>query len=176
MTGTFQRAPRQTTEMRKRQHRPARSHSSHRASTETEFIELEHESLDARRDELLATLHELYARASEVARRVLEDMQILEGLHGDTSELLYKLRSLPAAPPRAVLAEDPAPSRSTQNGPRLPRLLPFREVAQRVALSRSTIWRMERAGQFPPRRRVSVNKVAWWEPEVEEWLRNRARL
>lgn len=70
----------------------------------------------------------------------------------------------------------PTPGAATltqDSGARLPRLVPFREVAQRVALSRSMIWRMERAGRFPKRRRLSLNTVAWWEPEIEEWLRNR---
>lgn len=105
--------------------------------------------------------------------RILDDVRTLVSLHQETTELLYTLRSLPPESPPAPTPAAAAPTRD--NGPRLPRLVPFREVAQRVALSRSTIWRMERAGQFPPRRRLSVNKVAWWEPEIEEWLRNRQR-
>ena len=70
------------------------------------------ESVDDQHDELVATLHELYGRASEVARRILDDARILEVLHGETSELLWRLRALqserapaqaptPAAAPRS---------------------------------------------------------------------------
>jgi prophage regulatory protein len=57
------------------------------------------------------------------------------------------------------------------NGPI--RLLRFSEVRQRIGLSRSTIWRMERSGIFPKRVRVSVNVVAWREDEVSEWIRSK---
>jgi prophage regulatory protein len=107
--------------------------------------------------------------------RILDDMRTLASLHQETTQLLYVLRSLPSDRPPAPPPTPAAAARAPNSGPRLPRLVPFREVAQRVALSRSTIWRLERAGQFPRRRRLSVNKVAWWEPEIEEWLQNRQR-
>ena len=134
--------------------------------------------LTGKREELIGTVYELYGRANEVALRLQDDVRTLVDLHRETTELLYVLRSLaPAVPPAPAPPPAVAPARATapepDSGPRLPRLVPFREVAQRVALSRSTIWRMERAGQFPKRRRLSVNKVAWWEPEIEEWLRSR---
>jgi prophage regulatory protein len=111
--------------------------------------------------------------------RILDDMRTLASLHQEATELLYTLRSLASGgppaqvPTTAAAASAPAASPTRDRGPQLPRLVPFREVAQRVALSRSTIWRMERAGQFPKRRRLSVNKVAWWEPEIEEWVQSR---
>jgi prophage regulatory protein len=107
--------------------------------------------------------------------RILDDVRTLVSLHQETTELLYTLRSLPPESPPAQGPTPPAAAPAPDSGPRLPRLVPFREVAQRVALSRSTIWRLERAGQFPKRRRLSVNKVAWWEPEVEDWLQNRGK-
>lgn len=54
-----------------------------------------------------------------------------------------------------------------------PRLLRFPDVRVRTGLSRSTIWRLERQGQFPRHRRVSSNVVAWLESEVSEWIRSR---
>jgi prophage regulatory protein len=51
---------------------------------------------------------------------------------------------------------------------RLPRVL------ERTGLSRSTIWRLERAGLFPRRRRVSANVVAWLESEVTAWIEGRS--
>jgi prophage regulatory protein len=49
----------------------------------------------------------------------------------------------------------------------------FPEVRERVGLSRTSIWRLERAGIFPKRRRLSSNAVFWIESEIEEWLRSR---
>ena len=47
-------------------------------------------------------------------------------------------------------------------------------VHQATQLSRSTIWRLERDGQFPPRRKLSGNSVGWLRHEVENWIATRA--
>lgn len=51
------------------------------------------------------------------------------------------------------------------------RLLRFPAVRERTGLSRSTIWRLERRGEFPRHRRISANAVAWVEEEVADWIR-----
>jgi prophage regulatory protein len=131
--------------------------------------------LAGKRDELIGVVYEYYGRTNEVALRLQEDVRTLVDLHREITETLYILRSLPSERPPAQVPTPATAAPTLDSGPRLPRLIPFREVAQRVALSRSTIWRMERAGQFPKRRRLSVNKVAWYEPEIDEWLQNRER-
>jgi prophage regulatory protein len=162
---------------RERKHPSTKTRSSPNAHTDPRTRDLKR--LAGKRDELIGTVYELYGRANEVGLRLQDDVRTLVDLHRETTELLYVLRSLPSerpaaqVPPPATAAPARAAVPAPDSGPRLPRLVPFREVAQRVALSRSTIWRMERAGQFPKRRRLSVNKVAWWEPELEEWLRSR---
>lgn len=57
---------------------------------------------------------------------------------------------------------------------RFHRFLGFHEVRLRTGLSRSTIWRLERAHAFPTRRQVSINRVAWLEQEVDDWIRARS--
>ncbi len=49
----------------------------------------------------------------------------------------------------------------------------FKELRQRVGLSRTSIWRLERKGQFPRRWQLSDNAVAWLEDEVDQWVRAR---
>lgn len=51
------------------------------------------------------------------------------------------------------------------------RFLRFPVVRARTGLSRSTIWRLERRGDFPRHRRISSNAVAWAEHEVTDWIR-----
>jgi len=46
------------------------------------------------------------------------------------------------------------------------KLLRFPVVRERIGLSRSTIWRLERRGEFPKRYRISPNVVAWVEEDV----------
>ena len=53
------------------------------------------------------------------------------------------------------------------------RLLRFPAIHERTGLSRSTIWRLERHGDFPKHRRISANAVAWVEEEVITWIRSR---
>ena len=53
------------------------------------------------------------------------------------------------------------------------RLLRLKQVVAATGLSRMTIYRLEKLGNFPSRRRLSANSVAWHEEEVTEWLRSR---
>lgn len=50
------------------------------------------------------------------------------------------------------------------------RFLRFQAVRDRTGLSRSTIWRLERRGEFPLHRRISSNAVGWLEAEVNAWM------
>ena len=50
-------------------------------------------------------------------------------------------------------------------------LLRFKAVQQAVGLSRTTIWRMERASKFPARRKLSGNSVGWLKSEIENWIK-----
>ncbi len=47
------------------------------------------------------------------------------------------------------------------------------EVARLTGLSRTTRWRLERAGRFPRKRRISENAVAWVASEIENWMAER---
>ena len=49
------------------------------------------------------------------------------------------------------------------------RLLSLRDVVQQTSLSKPTIYRRIRAGDFPKSRRISLNRVAWSEREIEAW-------
>ena len=53
------------------------------------------------------------------------------------------------------------------------KLLRFPAVRERTGLSRSTIWRLEREGEFPRHRRISSNAVAWVEDEVLSWIHSK---
>jgi len=53
------------------------------------------------------------------------------------------------------------------------RFLRFPSVRARTGLSRTTIWRLERQGDFPRHRRISGNAVAWAEHEVADWIRSK---
>ena len=47
-----------------------------------------------------------------------------------------------------------------------------REVLKIVGLSRSSLWRKERLGVFPPRRKLGVGgrAIGWLLSEVRQWL------
>ncbi len=55
------------------------------------------------------------------------------------------------------------------------RVMRFEEVAQCTGLSRTTIWRLERAGKFPARFKISNKAVGWSAQEVENWLEQKRR-
>jgi prophage regulatory protein len=53
------------------------------------------------------------------------------------------------------------------------RLIRRPEVVRLVGLSYSTVYRLERAGQFPSRRRIAQNCVGWDLAEIEAWIASR---
>lgn len=57
----------------------------------------------------------------------------------------------------------------------LPTLLDRRDVERVTGLSRSAIYRMMRAGEFPTPLQVGQQAVRWPEPEVAAWLAERPR-
>ena len=55
------------------------------------------------------------------------------------------------------------------------RYLRAREVLKATGLSRSTIWRLEKYGQFPTRRRIARHAVGWLESEIVSWQVSREK-
>lgn len=47
------------------------------------------------------------------------------------------------------------------------------EVVETTGLSPTTIWRRERAGNFPKRRKIGPQLVAWRSDEIEAWIKSR---
>ena len=50
------------------------------------------------------------------------------------------------------------------------KILRRRQVCDLTGLSYSTIYRLEREGEFPQRRRLGPNTVGWLASEVETWV------
>ena len=55
------------------------------------------------------------------------------------------------------------------------RLLRPKEVSAKIGLSKTTIWRAVRVGDFPCPLRLSGRAVGWLEAEVDEWIHTRVR-
>ena len=53
------------------------------------------------------------------------------------------------------------------------RFLSEKELVEQIGLSRVTLWRKVRAGEFPPPRALSENRKAWLESEVLKWVESR---
>jgi len=47
------------------------------------------------------------------------------------------------------------------------------EVRKLTGLSRTTLWRFERGGDFPARRKLGERSVGWLASEVSAWLETR---
>ncbi len=73
------------------------------------------------------------------------------------------------APPATSMSAVASQEASSKRVPLL-RLLRFPAVRERTGLSRSTIWRLERRGEFPKHHRISPNVVAWVEEDVTNWI------
>lgn len=53
------------------------------------------------------------------------------------------------------------------------RFLTRKELREVVPLSLTTLWRLEKRGEFPPRRKISKIRVGWLHSEVMSWLNSR---
>ena len=63
-----------------------------------------------------------------------------------------------------------------QGGNAVRRMLTLDEVLEKVRVARSTLFRMEKAGNFPERVYVSENRIMWFEDEVIAWQVSRPRM
>lgn len=54
------------------------------------------------------------------------------------------------------------------------RILFWPQVQSIAGVSRSTVWRMQRAGDFPVAVQISRGRVGWWESELMAWKLARA--
>lgn len=53
------------------------------------------------------------------------------------------------------------------------RFVSMADAEKEVALSASTINRLHRRGEFPPKRRLSPGRVGWFESELQDWKAKR---
>ena len=63
----------------------------------------------------------------------------------------------------------PAPSQPERQ------ILRVADLQARLGLSRTTIWRLRRAGEFPQPIRLSANTVGWPAHLIDEWLTARPK-
>ena len=54
-----------------------------------------------------------------------------------------------------------------------PTLIRRPEVTRRTGLSRTTIYRLVQAGEFPAPRQLGARAVAWIDSEVDGWIDSR---
>lgn len=53
------------------------------------------------------------------------------------------------------------------------RLIRHAALAEQLGISRTTLWRMVRNGEFPAPRRITAGVKGWLPSEVDEWLQQR---
>lgn len=50
------------------------------------------------------------------------------------------------------------------------------QVLAIIGVSYATLWRWQKGGHFPHRRKLGPNRVAFLRSEVEEWIESRPRV
>lgn len=48
-----------------------------------------------------------------------------------------------------------------------------KELAELLSVSTVTVWRMEKRGELPRRKKISARTVGWLESDIKDWLENR---
>lgn len=51
-----------------------------------------------------------------------------------------------------------------------------KKLFEKIGLSRSTVWRLEKEGKFPKHIKLSSQAIGWVEAEIDAWLLNRSLL
>lgn len=127
-----------------------------------------------------AALHEADGPTGDV--RELADLGVEHAIRAVPPELVpimlaevEKTRVALWARMPAALA-DVAVTAKDDDPPPADRLIRVDEVIELTGLARTTIWRRERDGDFPARRRLGENSVAWSEREVLEWIAGRSKV
>ena len=54
------------------------------------------------------------------------------------------------------------------------KIIPGEKIHEIVPYSRTHLMRLERAGEFPKRLKLSAGRVGWLASEVEAWINERA--
>lgn len=49
-------------------------------------------------------------------------------------------------------------------------------MLSKIGVSSSTLYRLEKAGNFPERRKLSSNSIGWLNTEVDYWINSREKL
>ena len=54
------------------------------------------------------------------------------------------------------------------------KIIRFPELRERTGLSRATIFRLERNGNFPKRRKIAAHSIGWILEEIIAWIDSRS--
>jgi predicted DNA-binding transcriptional regulator AlpA len=50
------------------------------------------------------------------------------------------------------------------------RVIGLKTLLGMIPISRTTIWRLERAGRFPKRLQLTANRVGWDVEDIQRWI------
>ena len=51
-----------------------------------------------------------------------------------------------------------------------PQIITKKQLRDRIPYSDTQIWRLERAGRFPRRIKLGLNRVGWLSSEINDWI------
>ena len=54
------------------------------------------------------------------------------------------------------------------------KFLTAKQVMNMTGLSRTSIWRLEKDGEFPKRRQLGPRRIGWVESTILEWMETRS--
>ena len=87
----------------------------------------------------------------------------------ENSLMTFRAGRINLALERAACAQRTAPGHRKNDM----KFLRIGQIMQLTGLSRMTIYRLELAGEFPKRRRLSKNSVAWLDTDIAQWAESR---
>ena len=65
---------------------------------------------------------------------------------------------------------------ATLTGEKMSKLIRLEDVQAKIGgICRTTIWNLEKKGQFPKRRMITPKIVVWDESEIDAWIQSRGK-
>ena len=77
--------------------------------------------------------------------------------------------------PNKMTADPEEYPQGSSSAPPAHRVIGQKELLQRIPVSRTTLWRMQRTAGFPKAIQLSTNRIGWVEDEINAWLASRPR-
>jgi prophage regulatory protein len=117
--------------------------------------------------DLTLSTQETEALSTAIAAKAMETL--VPRIVAIEKALQERVKSPPEPKPQAMQALQPVQPEKPMES----KYMDLKNVKALTSLGETTIWRLEKAGKFPLRIKLSSRRVGWYRPDVISWIEDR---